>query len=236
MYNNKSIVALIPARGGSKGIPGKNIKPLAGKPLIAWTIEAARKSQYIDRVIVSTDDEKIAEVAKQYKADVPFMRPLELATDSASGTDVAIHALNWLKDNDKNYDALILLQPTSPLRSSEDIDNAIPQFFSSSAKALVSVCEARHHPLWANTLPSDLNMKDFIRPEIKNKNRQELPVYYQLNGALYIATPDYLLNVKSFFGQETYAFIMPEERSVDIDSLSDFFLAENLLTSFRPAP
>ncbi|MDD5457563.1 MAG: acylneuraminate cytidylyltransferase family protein [Candidatus Margulisbacteria bacterium] len=230
MYNNKSIVALIPARGGSKGLPGKNIRSLAGKPLIAWTIDAALDSKYIDRVIVSTDDEKIADTARQYKADVPFVRPQELATDSATGTDVALHTLNWLKENDKNYDALILLQPTSPLRSVEDIDDLIQQFFlNSSAKALVSVCEAHHHPLWANTLPSDLNMRDFIRPEIKNKNRQDLPVYYQLNGALYIASPDYILNVKSFLGPETYAYIMPAERSVDIDDLSDFFLVENLL-------
>ena len=231
MYKGKNILGLIPARGGSKGLPRKNIKPLLGKPIIAWTIEQALASKYLDRVVVSTDAKEIAEISKKYGAEVPFMRPKELAEDKAKGMDVVLHTIDWLKENDKrkHYDLIMLLQPTSPLRIKEDIDNSIELLFLKEAKAIVSVCEVDHHPLWANTLPKDGCTKDFIRKEIMNKNRQELPIYYRLNGSIYLAYCNYIKEKESFFGEKTFAYIMPRERSIDIDDEIDFELAEILM-------
>jgi len=140
------------------------------------------------------------------------MRPKELTTDEAKGIEVVLYAIDWLKENDKQkqYDLLILLQPTSPLRISEDIDKAIELLFLKEAKAIVSVCEVDHHPLWANTLPENGCMKNFIRKEIMNKNRQELPIFYRLNGAIYLAYWNYLKEQENFFGKETFAYIMPK--------------------------
>ena len=161
------------------------------------------------------------------------MRPKELARDNAKGIDVVFHAMDWFRKNgrDRQYDLIMLLQPTSPLRTAEDIDKAVELLFFKKAKAIVSVCEVDHHPLWTNTLPDNECMKDFIRKEIINKNRQELPAFYRLNGAIYLAYCDYLKKQKSFFGKDTFAYIMPKERSVDIDSELDLKLAEILMKS-----
>ena len=231
MYKGKTILGVIPARGGSKGLSRKNIKILFGKPLIAWTIEQALASKYLDRLIVSTEDEEIAEVSKKYGAEVPFIRPKELAEDNAKGIDVVLHAIDWLKKNDrrKQYDLIILIQPTSPLRKSDDIDKAIELLFLKKAKAIVSVCEIDHHPLWANTLPEDGCMKDFIRREVMKKNRQELVKFYRLNGAIYLAYRDYIKEQESFLGEKTFAYIMPREGSIDIDDEIDFELAQILM-------
>lgn len=236
MYKGKTILGLIPARGGSKGLPRKNIKPLLGKPLIFWTIEQALASKYLDRLIVNTDDIEIAEISKKYGAEVPFIRPKELAEDNAKGIDVVLHAIDWFMKNDKlkQFDLLMLLQPTSPLRTTEDIDKAIEYLFLREAKAIVSVCEVDHHPLWSNTLLEDGCMKNFIRREVMNKNRQELPVFYRLNGAIYLAYCNYIKERKSFFGKETFAYIMPKERSIDIDNEIDFKLAQILVKSNIP--
>jgi len=225
MYKKKRILGLIPARGGSKGLPRKNIKLLAGKPLIAWTIKQAKMSQYIDRIVVSTDDEEIAEVSKKYGAEVPFKRPSKLATDKAGFIDFVLHAMDTIEKNDKLYDILVFLQPTSPLRLSEDIDRAIGLLFKKKASSIISVCKSEHHPLKAGMLPADRCMKDFIK---KDKNRQELGTFYRLNGAIFLAYWDYIRKQKSFFGNETFAYIMPQNRSVDIDSEVDFKLAEIL--------
>ena len=235
MYKGKNILGLIPARGGSKGLPRKNIKLLLGKPLIAWTIEQALASKYLDRVIVSTDDKEILDISKKYGAEVPFMRPKELAMDNVKGIDVVLHAIVSLKEDDrrKQYDLIMLLQPTSPLRKSVDIDKAIEFLFLKKAKAIVSVCEVDHHPLWANTLPEDGCMKDFIRQEIMNKNRQELSVFYRLNGAIYLAYCNYLKKYRSFIGEKTFAYVMPRERSIDIDNEVDLSLAEVLIKIFK---
>ena len=229
MYREKTIIGLIPARGGSKELPRKNIRPLLGKPLIVWTIKQALASEYLDRVIVSTDNKEIAEISKKYGAEVPFMRPKELATDKAKGIDVVLHVIDWMKRNDNLYDLIMLLQPTSPLRTKEDIDKAIELLFLKKAKAIVSVCEVSHHPYWSNMLPPDGCMADFIKPEIANKNRQELPTFYRLNGAIYLAYWSYLREQRTFFGQETFAYIMPRDRSIDIDSEIDLKLAEILM-------
>jgi len=226
LYKSKKILALITARGGSKGLPQKNILPLAGKPLIAWTIEQAKKSKYLDTVIVSTDSQKIAKIAKNFGAEVPFIRPANLATDKAKSIEVILHCLNWLKERKKFYDLVMLLQPTSPLRTAIDIDNSLKLLFSKKAQAVISVCATEHHPYWINTLPKDGCLKNFINPEIENKPRQQLPKFYRLNGAIYLAYSDYLEKQKSFFGNKSYAYIMPPERSVDIDNYFDFKLAE----------
>ena len=222
------ILYIIPARGGSKGLPGKNIRLLRDKPLIAYSIDAARNSKYEGTILVSTDDKAIADIAKQYGAEVPFIRPAELSNDCAATTDVIFHTINYYKEHNRNFDLIILLQPTSPLRISEDIDNAIKLMMEKKAEAIVSVCEAEHHPLWANTLPADGSMRSFIREEIKGKNRQQLPQYYRLNGAIYISTIEALTKHKSFIHDKTIAFQMPIERSVDIDNEIDFKLAEIL--------
>lgn len=223
------ILYIIPARGGSKGLPGKNIRLLGNKPLIAYSIEAAKKSNFKGTILLSTDDKAIADIAKQYGAEVPFIRPAELSNDSASTIDVILHAINYCKQQNQNFDLVVLLQPTSPLRIAEDIDLAIELMIEKKVEAIVSVCEAEHHPLWANILPADGSMGNFIREEIKGKNRQQLPQYYRLNGAIYISTIEALTKHKSFIHDKTIAFQMPIERSVDIDNEIDFKLAEVLI-------
>lgn len=228
MYNGKTILALIPARAGSKRLPYKNTRPLLGKPLISWTIEQAKNSKYIDATVVSTDDQKLSEISRQWGADVPFLRPKGLATDRAKVIDVIIHAIDWFERNGKSYDLIILLQPTSPLRLPEDIDKTIKYLFLREAKAVVSVSEVDCHPYWMNTLPNNGSMMNFLRHDVMNRNKQELPVFYRLNGALYLAYSDYLKKQRSFFGNDTFAYIMPRERSVDIDDEIDFCLAETI--------
>lgn len=229
MYRDKMILALIPARRGSKGTLYKNIKPLLGKPLIAWTIEQAKGSAYIDRIIVSTDDEKIAEISKRYGAEVPFMRPKELAADDSKIIDVVLHARSWLEEYDKPYDLLMLLQPTAPARTVGDIDRAVELLFEKSAQAIVSVSEAEHHPYRSNILPTDGCMSNFLRPELVNNNRQDLPVFYRLNGVIFLAYWHAVSREKSFFNDKTFAYVMPKERSIDIDDEMDFKSAEFLI-------
>ena len=228
MYKNKKILALITARGGSKGLPNKNIRFLKGKPLLAWTIDAARECPYLDSIMVSTDSPKIARVARKYKADVPFLRPPHLATDKADIMHVIFHAQDWLKRNKEIYDVIILLQPTSPLRTSQDIANALKLFFAKNADVIISVTKSEHPPLWSNILPSNGCMKNFLKKENQGKNRQNLPTFYRLNGAIYIAKTNYLENERTFFGDKTFAYVMPQTRSVDIDRILDFKLAEVL--------
>ena len=228
MYKGLSVLGFIPARAGSKGLPGKNIRPLAGKPLIIYTIEAARKSGVFDHLLVSTDGDEIAQIARQAGADVPFMRPAGLATDTARGIDVLHHGMSWLEERGKRYDCVMTLQPTSPLRAAEDITNALDLLIERSADAIVSVCEVDHHPWWCNTLPADGCMKDFLRPDIP-ANRQELPRYYRLNGVIYLARWDFIRKCDNWYGPGTYAYIMPRERSVDIDGEIDLMMAETII-------
>ncbi len=229
MINKEQVLAIIPARGGSKGLPGKNIKQLCGRPLIAWSINAAANCNYIDKIIVSTDYKEIAEISKQYGAEVPFMRPAELSGDGTATIDVILHAIDWL-DKYQNYrpEYIVLLQPTSPLRRTEDVNGAIRILKDKKAEAVVSVCRTDHHPWWSNTLPSDGRMINFIKKDILNKPRQDLPVFYRLNGAIYIARTDYICKNNGFMGQNTFAYKMSKEHSIDIDSALDFKLAEYL--------
>lgn len=218
-------LAIIPARIGSKGLKEKNIKTLNGKPLIAYTIEAAIKSKIFDEVIVSTESEKIAEISKKYGAKLPFIRPLELATDEAKSSDVIIHALKFYPD----FTNFCLLQPTSPLRSYNDIINAYNLFLDKRANSVVSVCETDHSPLWTNTIDDNLNMDNFLSKETKSKRRQDLPNYYRLNGSIYFSKIDYYLQYNNWYEKKCFAYIMPKKRSIDIDDIIDFKLVELLL-------
>ena len=229
MIKGKRLLAIVPARGGSKRLPRKNIIKLAGKPLIAWTIDAAKQSKYIDRMIVSTDDEEISAVSRKYGADVPFTRPTNLSSDTATSIDVVLHALNELNERGEWYDFVMLLQPASPLRTTEDIDCAVEQLIEKNSQAVISVCKAEHHPLWCNTLGDDLSMEGFLNDEILNLRSQDLPDYYRLNGAVYLVDVQVLRGVDhpTFFLKENIsAYVMPWERSIDIDDQNDLICAE----------
>lgn len=229
--DEKTFLGVIAARGESKRLPKKNIFDLAGKPLIGWTIEAALKSKYVDEVVVSTDNTEIAEISKNLGAKVQFIRSKELSTDSTPSTQVVIHAVNYyLDEQKKEFDYVMLLQPTSPLRDEHDIDKAIEFLYSKKADAVVSVCEAEQPPLWSNTLPENLSMKNFLRDDLKNKVSQDIPTYYRINGAIYICKITKLLEEGTIFLKENiFAFVMEAEKSVDIDSLMNFKLAEALM-------
>lgn len=226
MINDNKILGIIPARGESKGLRDKNIKELAGKPLIAWTIEEVNRCDIIDKTIISTDSEKIADIAKRYGGDVPFIRPKKLATDNTKGIDVIFHAVSLYE---KEFDIIAVFQPTSPLRKLKNIKEAFKLLADKNAQAVISVCKSDHSLLWMNTLPEDGNMKDFISNEIENKNRQEIDNYYRLNGAIYISYIPYFKKNRGFYGSRTYAYIMPKVNSVDIDDIIDFKFAEFLI-------
>ena len=225
MYTNKTFLAIIPARGGSKRLPRKNVLDLCGKPLIAYTIEAALKSKYINKVIVSSDDEEILNISSNFGADI-LKRPYELANDTATTFDAIKHTI----DNFENYDYIVLLQPTSPLRNENQIDEAIELLEEKQADAIVSVCEMDHSPLWSNTLPKNGNMNNFLRDEVLNKRSQDLEKYYRLNGAIYICKTENLLENKSFFLKDNiFAYIMDRKSSIDIDEELDFLFAERVI-------
>ncbi len=225
-----SVLGLITARGGSKGVPGKNVRPLAGKPLIAWTIEAARASGRLDRVVVSTDDDEIAAVAREFGAEVPFMRPAELAQDDSPHILSVLHALDELAGLEQYApDAVCLLQPTSPLRTAEDIDAAIAIACESDAPAVVSVTEALAHPQLTQRMDADGRLHPFMEADTDYLRRQDLPDAYVLNGAVYVNTTDSLRRDETFYPEGLRGYVMPPERSLDIDTLWDFHLAELIL-------
>lgn len=230
MYEGKSILAIIPARGGSKGIPRKNIKTLAGKPLIAWSIEAGKKSKYIDRIIVSTEDKEIRDISLVYGAEVPFLRPKELAQDNTSSVDTIVDVIMKLKDIEKlEYDFILLLQPTSPLRNEKHIDESIDLLISNLDKynALISVTELEHPVYWNRNIDDSQRLRNFMEYD-KNKNyrRQDFMKTYRLNGAIYLIKTDAFLNYKNFETKDTLAYIMNRKSSIDIDCIDDLELAE----------
>jgi len=215
---------MIPARGGSKGILRKNIKDLCGKPLIAWTIEAANEANCIERVIVSTEDDEIASIAQKYGSEVPFMRPRELALDDTPGIKPVLHAISVLPEHDE----VLLLQPTSPLRTAEDIDGIVNYAHSQNASCVVSVCETQKHPQRMYKLDESKRMVPLINEPFVS-SRQDLPPVYIINGALYWARCGWLSETLSFLEAETYAYVMPVERSIDIDSNLDWKWVELLI-------
>jgi CMP-N,N'-diacetyllegionaminic acid synthase len=227
---SKSATAIITARGGSRGIPGKNIRPVAGKPLIAWTIEAAFAATLLDRVIVSTDSPEIADVARRYGAEAPFMRPADLAQDDTPGIEPVLHAALWLEENEGyRPDLIMLLQPTSPLRIPEDIDRAIELIHEKSADAIVSVTPAEAHPYWMKQIDGSGRMTDFIKLDHPIDRRQDLPEVFVLNGAIYLARYEVLVEQKTFFTDNTFSLVMPAERSLDTDTPWDLYLADLIL-------
>ena len=227
MLSCKTFLAIVPARGGSKRFPRKNILDLNGKPLIAYSIEAGLQSKYIDKVIVTSDDEEILNISKEFGADI-IKRPDELASDIATSFDAIKHTI----ENVDKYDYIILLQPTSPLRGAVQIDEAIDLLETKEANAVVSVCAMDHSPLWSNTLPQDASMQGFLRDEVLNKRSQDLEKYYRLNGAIYICKTDKLLEEESFLLKENiFAYVMDRESSIDIDEKIDFKIAEVLINA-----
>lgn len=228
MYRDKKILAIIPARGGSKGILRKNIKKLGGKPLIAWTIECAQKSKYIDKVIVSTDDEEIADVAKEWGGEVPFMRPAELAQDDTPSVSVVVHALKECMHDGYSY--VILLQATSPFRTPSDIDGAIEKCLDCGANTCVSVTEAEVSPYWMYTFAESERLRPLLNIDKDSfYQRQKLPKVYQLNGAIYIVESDYLFRVQKLIDSDTLGYVMNAENSLDIDTIRDFIVAESMI-------
>lgn len=225
-----NVLALVTARGGSRGLPRKNVLPLQGKPLIVWTIEAALRSRVVVECVVSTDDEEIAAVSRAAGALVPFVRPAHLANDAASSLDVALHAVEWAIQEERTYDTLLLLQPTSPLRTADDIDGALALFAASGAKSCVSVCETGHSPYWTFSMNEKNRLRRLLQTENNAVRRQDLPVAYHVNGAVYIADIDWMKTKKTLIAEESVGYVMPRERSVDIDSRIDFMLAEALLS------
>jgi len=224
VYQSKSFLAIIPARGGSKRLPKKNVLDLNGKPLIEWSIEAGLKSKYIDKVVVTSDAAEILDIAESSGVSV-INRPVELASDTATTFDAIKHTIN----NVNNYDYIVLLQPTSPLRTAQHIDEAIEILFERSADAVVSVCEVDHSPLWSNTLPNNDNMSNFIRDDVLNKRSQDLEVYYRLNGAIYICDINRLLQEERFLLKENiFAYKMDKSVSIDIDEEIDLKIAQAL--------
>lgn len=222
MYRNKTFLAIIPARGGSKRLPHKNVLDLGGKPLIAWSVEAGLQSKYIDKVIVTSDDEDILSISKKFGAQT-IKRPDEFAGDTATTFDAIKHTI----DNIEKYDYVVLLQPTSPLRDSQHIDEAIEFLHLKNADAIVSVCEMEHSPLWSNTLDDSFSMEGFLKDEVLNKRSQDLEKYYRLNGSIYICKTDKLLEEKSLMLKKNiFAYVMDKESSVDIDEEEDFILAQ----------
>lgn len=224
-------IAIIPARSGSKGLKDKNIKLLNGKPMIAYTIEAAIKSEQFDKIVVSTDSPEYAEVARKYGASVPFFRNASLSSDVASSWDVVRDVLHHYRTENNYYETITLLQPTSPFREADNIIQAYELYKKMKANAVISVCEIEQSPLWSNTLPEDKSLNNFIPKEVSKLPRQKLPVHYRLNGALYIVSTEYIINKKNIYDESSYAYIMPEFNSIDIDSLDDFKYAEYLLHS-----
>ena len=219
MINNLKVLALIPARGGSKGIKDKNIVDVCGKPLIAYSIIAAQKSKYIDDVIITTDSEKIKEVAEKYGADVPFLRPAELATDNAKTIDAVMHSINTLKELGRDYDILILLQPTCPLRTIDDINNSLELFVSKNYTSLVSVNRVSEHPILMRKIKEDGIMENLLNLP-STVRRQDMPPIYKVNGSIYINLINELNNDTSL-NDNPLAYITMEEHSVDIDNISD---------------
>lgn len=221
-------LAIIPARSGSKGLPDKNIKELNGKPLMAYSIEAALQSGMFDEVMVSTDSAKYAEIAGKYGASVPFLRSEDLSGDKAGSWDVVKEVLNRYKEIGKEYDTICLLQPTSPLRGAEDIKGAYNLYNEKASVAVISVCEMEHSPLWSNTLPNDGSLAGFIKLEA-NRPRQEVKTYYRINGAIYIVKTSEIYQNYDFYRDGSFAYIMPTKKSVDIDSSEDFEYAEYIM-------
>jgi CMP-N-acetylneuraminic acid synthetase len=231
-------VALVTARGGSKGVPGKNVAPVAGKPLVAWSVAAALGASAVDRVLLSTDDPQIAAAGRAAGAEVPFLRPPELARDSTALVPVVLHALDWLRgDEGHEPDAVLLLQPTSPLRDARDIDDAT-ELFTGADDAVVGVCPTHHHPLYAQRVTADGHLERYVATGSSYPRRQDLPPAYAVNGAIYLIRPAALREHETFLPPRTRAYVMPPERSLDVDEPWDLQLVRLIMEApaWHPRP
>lgn len=222
-------LAIIPARSGSKGMRDKNIRILAGIPLVGYTIKAAFESSIFDKIMVSTDSEKYAQIAKELGAEVPFLRSEVTSRDTSTSWDVVREVVDQYKEQGCQFDSVTLLQPTSPLRDADDIIGAHKLFDDKKANSIISVCEAEHSPLWSNIIEPDLSMVHFAETDDVVSCRQQLSTYYRQNGAIYIANDKTLNNINDIFKEKCYAYIMEQSHSIDIDSELDFIIAEVLI-------
>lgn len=218
-------IAIIPARSGSKGLLDKNIKILCGKPLLAYSIEAALHSGMFDAVHVSTDSENYAKIAKSYGADVPFLRSEGNSSDTASSWEAVLEVLDRYSKRGRRFDNIMLLQPTSPLRKYDDITAAFALMEEKKANAIVSVCQGDYH----STLPADNIMTHFMPNEVKNKRRQDADIFYRVNGAIYLTNAAYFFEDQDIYRSACFAYIMDNRRSIDIDDELNFLFAEFLL-------
>jgi len=230
MIDNLSVLAVVTARGGSKGLPGKNIRPMLGKPLISWTIDAALAAPSIDSIVVSTDDEEIANVSRSAGARVPFMRPISLASDTASSIDVLFHVIDTLEQMGEHYDLVVLLEPTSPLRNPSDIEQALSQLIENRAGSVVSVCRAEsHHPAFMYRQTDDSRLMPFTNQQPTALRRQDIEPVYFLEGTVYCSHIDILRAQQSFYHQDTLAYEVPKWKSIEIDDIYDFVMVEALM-------
>lgn len=229
MIKNNKVLCVIPARAGSKGLPGKNIKKLLGKPLIAYTIKQAKGSKYIDRIIVSTDSPHIAGISRRYGVETPFIRPKKLATDKSSTVDALLHAICWLeKEEGYEFDILVLLHANAPLRKKEDIDKCIELLLSENADNVFSVTEAHRNPYF-NMIKLTPDKRASLIEKGNFSSRQAAPKVFDMNSSIYVWRKAVLKETKSVFSKNTRVYIMPKERSIDIDDYLDFQIAEMLL-------
>lgn len=227
MIEGPKVLGLVVARGGSKGLPGKNVRDLCGKPLIGWTIDVARAARCLDAVVVSTDDKTIAEVASRHGAEVPFIRPAALASDTASSVDVVVHAIDFLAAAGRTFDIIVLLEPTSPLREPGDIDGAVARLVKSGAGSIVSVCRAEvTHPAFMYRLGAGAHLTPFLDRQPNGLRRQELEPVYYLEGTIYASHVTVLKERRSFYHDDTIAYEVPKWKSIEIDDLDDFLMAE----------
>ncbi|MGI9316593.1 MAG: cytidylyltransferase domain-containing protein [bacterium] len=222
-------VAIIPARKGSKRLPGKNLLPLSGKPLIEWTINAALEAGLFDQIIVTSDDQDILTKAKS-SGVISILRPKELASDTATTVDTVLHALDSALPSGNSSNRFMLLQPTSPLRTADDIVQASEIMYDADSDSVISVCPAEHPPQWYGKLGVNGSMTSFLQYDPVHMRSQDLGGYYRLNGAIYCANTIEFRSKKSFFLPNSHAYVMPIERSVDIDSEFDLFIAEAILS------
>ena len=236
MINGKKVLALIPARSGSKGLRGKNLIDLEGKPLVSWPIETALSSKFVDKVVVSTNSKKIATVARKFGADVPFIRPSNLATDFATSSSVVMHALEYFKDRDEEYDYLVMLEPTSPLTKAKDIDSALKELDHKKFKrfdSIVSVCKSEStHPIFCSSKSKTGQLKPFLRDEYSAPTRrQDLKDVFFFDGSFYISKINSFIKLKTFFHQNTLGYEMPHWQSYEIDTKLDLIIIKAILAS-----
>jgi len=230
VIEGRKVLGLVVARGGSKGLPGKNVRDLCGKPLIAWTIDAARAARCLDAVVVSTDDKATAELASRHGAEAPFIRPAALASDTASSVDVVEHAIDFLAAAGRTFDIVVLLEPTSPLREPGDIDGAVARLVKSGAGSIVSVCRTETtHPAFMYRLGAGAHLTPFLDRQPNGLRRQELEPVYFLEGTIYASRVNVLKERRSFYHDDTIAYEVPKWKSIEIDDLEDFLMVEAIV-------